>query len=178
MSRIYIPYGTTEGQTAKIAEFIADVFQAHGHDATAADIKDAGDAIPDGYDAVLVGASVHVGKHEKYVGDFVRKNRGTLERLPSALFSVSMAAHGDTEGAEGYVGKFEDETGWRPAQVGLFSGAIPYTYYGFVKRLIMKRIASSQGSPDTDTSRDYVYTEWDGVKHFAEDFLARLQPGS
>ncbi|WP_426764320.1 hypothetical protein ACP3TD_17875 [Pseudarthrobacter sp. 1G09] len=44
MSRIYIPYGTTEGQTARIAEFIADVFQAHGHDATAADIKDAGDA--------------------------------------------------------------------------------------------------------------------------------------
>lgn len=178
MSRIYIPYGTTEGQTAKIAEFIADVFQAHGHDAAAADIKDAGDAIPDGYDAVLVGGSVHVGKHEKYVGDFVRKNRDTLERLPSALFSVSMAAHGDTESAEGYVGKFEDETGWRPAQVGLFSGAIPYTHYEFVKRLIMKRIASSQGSPDTDTSRDYVYTEWDGVKHFAEDFLARLQPAS
>jgi menaquinone-dependent protoporphyrinogen IX oxidase len=96
MSTIYIPYGTTEGQTAKIAEFIADVFRAHGHDATAADIKDAGDSLPDGCDAVLVGGSVHVGKHEKYVADFVRKNRETLERLPSALFSVSMAAHGDT----------------------------------------------------------------------------------
>jgi menaquinone-dependent protoporphyrinogen oxidase len=174
MSTIYIPYGTTEGQTAKIAEFIADVFRAHGHDATAADIKDAGDSLPDGCDAVLVGGSVHVGKHEKYVADFVRKNRETLERLPSGLFSVSMAAHGDTESAEGYVEKFEEETGWRPAQVGLFSGAIPYTQYGFIKRLIMKRIASSQGSTDTDTSRDYVYTEWDGVKHFAEDFLAKL----
>ena len=174
MSTIYIPYGTTEGQTAKIAAFIADVLQAHGHQATAADIKDAGDAIPEGCDAVLVGGSVHVGKHEKYVADFVRKNRETLERLPSALFSVSMAAHGDTESAEEYVEKFEEETGWRPAQVGLFSGAIPYTQYGFIKRLIMKRIAGSQGSTDTDTSRDYVYTEWDGVKQFAEDFLAKL----
>lgn len=115
-----------------------------------------------------------MGKHEDYVRDFVQKNRETLERLPSALFSVSMAAHGDTENAEGYVEKFEEETGWRPAQVALFSGALLYTQYGFIKRLIMKKIASDKGSPDTDTSRDYVYTEWDGVKRFAEDFLARL----
>jgi menaquinone-dependent protoporphyrinogen oxidase len=174
MASIYIPYGTVEGQTARIAEFIADVMQAHGHSAKAVNIKDAGDGIPDGYDAVLVGASVHMGKHEDYVRDFVQKNREGLERLPSALFSVSMAAHGDTENAESYVEKFEEETGWRPAQVALFSGALLYTQYGFIKRLVMKKIASDKGSPDTDTSRDYVYTEWDGVKRFAEDFLARL----
>ena len=28
MTRIYIPYGTTEGQTAKIADYIADVMRA------------------------------------------------------------------------------------------------------------------------------------------------------
>lgn len=174
MSSIYLPYGTSEGQTARIAEFIADVVRAHGHEAKAVDIKEAGDAIPDGYDAILVGASVHMGKHENYVRDFVRKNRAALEQLPSALFSVSMAAHGDTENAEDYVEKFEEEAGWRPAQVALFSGALLFTQYGFIKRLIMKKIASDKGSPDTDTSRDYVYTEWDGVKHFAEEFLARL----
>jgi dihydrofolate reductase len=30
--------------------------------------------------------------------------------------------------------------------------------------------------PDTDTSHDYVYTEWDGVKHFVEEFLETLVP--
>ena len=30
MTKILIPYGTTEGQTAKIAEFIADVIRGHG----------------------------------------------------------------------------------------------------------------------------------------------------
>jgi len=174
MANIYLPYGTIEGQTAKIAEFIADVVRAHGHNAQAADIKQSGDAIPEGYDAVIVGASVHIGKHEDYVRDFVQKNRAVLEGRPSALFSVSMAAHDDVENAESYVEKFEDETGWRPAQVGLFSGALLYTQYGFIKRLLMKKIASDKGSLDTDTSRDYVYTEWDGVKRFAEDFLGRL----
>jgi len=174
VASIYIPYGTVEGQTARIAEFIADVVQAQGHTAKAVHIKDSGADIPEEYDAVLVGASVHMGKHEDYVRDFVQKNRESLERLPSALFSVSMAAHGDAENAEGYVEKFEEDTGWRPAQVALFSGALLYTQYGFIKRLIMKKIASDNGSPDTDTARDYVYTEWDGVKRFAEDFLARL----
>ncbi len=174
MTSIYIPYGTTEGQTAKIAEFVADVVRAHGYEALAVDVKHAGGTIPDGYDAVIVGASVHIGKHEDYVRDFVKKNRAVLDRLPSALFSVSLSAHGDAENAEGYVEKFEDETGWRPAQVGLFSGALLYTQYGFIKRLVMKKIASDKGSPDLDTSRDYVYTEWDGVKRFAEDFLAKV----
>lgn len=174
MAKIYLPYGTTEGQTAKIAEYIADVVRAHGHSADPADIKQAGDTIPDGYDAVIVGASVHLGKHEDYVRDFVRKNGDVLTRLPSALFSVSLAAHGDAENAESYVEKFEHETGWRPTRVGLFGGALLYTQYGFLKRHMMKKIASDKGSLDTDTSQDYVYTEWDGVRRFAEDFLGSL----
>ena len=39
----------------------------------------------------------------------------------------------------------------------------------------MKKIAQDKpGQLGTDTSRDYVYTEWDGVKRFAEDFVAGL----
>jgi menaquinone-dependent protoporphyrinogen oxidase len=82
-----------------------------------------------------------MGKHDKSVSDYVRKNRVALERLPSALFSVSLAAHGDTEEAENYVEQFETETGWRSARVALFGGALLYTQYGFLKRHLMKKIA-------------------------------------
>ena len=179
MAKIYIPYGTVEGQTAQIADYMAELIRAHGHQAEPADLKHAGDTLPGGYDGVIVAASVHVGKHEGHVTDFVKKNRGELERLPSALVSVSLAAHGDEAEAEGYVEKFEANTGWRPGHVGLFAGALLYTQYGFIKRHLMKKIAKDKGSLDTDTSRDYVYTEWDGVQRFTEDFLARLaKPGS
>ena len=98
-----------------------------------------------------------------------------LERLPSAFFSVSLAAHGDMENARAYVEKFEQETGWRPTQVGLFGGALLYRQYGFLKRLMMKKIVSDKpGGLSTDTSRDHVYTDWDEVKRFAEAFLERL----
>jgi menaquinone-dependent protoporphyrinogen oxidase len=41
----------------------------------------------------------------------------------------------------------------------------------------MKRIAGSKpGELGTDTSRDYVYTEWDGVRRFTEDFLDEVVP--
>lgn len=178
MANIYLPFGTVEGQTARIAEYIAYVIREHGHEARTADLQTAGDALPDEYDAVIVGASVHMGKHEGVVTDFVRANKAALERLPSALFSVSLAVVGDAERAESYVEKFEEETGWRPAHVGLFGGALLYSEYGFFKRHMMKRIVSGQGSPDTDMSRDYVYTEWDGVRRFAEDFLAGLPTAS
>ncbi|WP_028266290.1 flavodoxin domain-containing protein [Arthrobacter sp. MA-N2] len=174
MANIYIAYGTVEGQTGQIAEFIADVARGHGHEVHTVDIKDAGGPLPDGYDAVVVGASVHMGKHEVYIRDFVRNNINVLERIPSAFFSVSLAARGDEENAESYVEKFETETGWRPKHVGLFGGALLYTHYGFIKRHLMQMIARDKESLDTDTSRDYVYTEWDGVRRFAEDFVAGL----
>lgn len=176
MMRILIPYGTTEGLTARISEYVAEVIRGHGHEATAVDIKGSGTPRPEGYDAVIVGASIHMGKHEDYVLDFVRENRYTLERLPSAFFSVSMAAHDNPEEAEGYIEEFVRQTGWRPAKVGLFGGALLYTHYGFIKRHLMKKIARDKGNPDTDTSRDYVYTEWDGVRRFVEEFLKSLVP--
>jgi menaquinone-dependent protoporphyrinogen oxidase len=175
MSKIYIPYGTTEGQTTTIAEYIAEVIRHHGDEAEPVNVKQARDPGVRGYDGVIVGASIHMGKHDRHVVEFVRQNRDTLERLPSAFFSVSLSAHGDTEEAEGYVGQFEQETGWRPASVALFGGALLYTRYGFIKRHMMKKIAQDKpGDLGTDISRDYVYTDWDGVTRFTEDFLATL----
>lgn len=179
MSTVLITYGTTEGQTAKIAEVIADVLRDRGHQADHVDVKNLADKVPDGYDAVLIGASIHVGKHDKNVVKFVQKNLATLTRLPSAFFSVSLAAHGDTGEAEGYVDQFEKETGWRPDEVAMFGGALLYTQYGFVKRHWMKKIVKGRpGNLGRDLSRDYVYTEWDAVKRFAEHFADQLEATS
>ena len=177
MTRILIGYGTTEGQTARIADHLAEAVRSHGVEAHAMNLKESKDLSLEGYDAVIVGGSIHMGKHEEYVVDFVRKNRATLDRLPSAFLSVSLAAHGDTENARAYVENFEQESGWRPTQVGLFGGALLYRQYGFLKRLMMKKIVSDKpGNLSTDTSRDHVYTDWDDVKRFAEALLERLVP--
>ncbi len=177
MAKILIAYGTTDGHTTRIAEYLAAMIRGQGHEAAAVNLKRSPGPQLDDYDAVIVGGSIHMGKHDEHVRDFVRRNRVALERLPSAFFSVSLAAHGDMENARAHVNNFEQETGWRPAQVGFFGGALLYRQYGFLKRLMMKKIVRDKpGNLSLDTSRDHEYTEWDEVKRFAEDFLERLVP--
>ena len=179
MSKILIAYGTSEGQTARIADYLAQVIRAKGHDVFPMNIE-RGAPAPAGYDAVIVGASVHKGKHQPWVVDYVRRNRPALEHLPSAFFSVSLAiADGNEKGlreAEGYVEAFIGETGWEPVNVGLFAGALLYTKYNFFLRWIMRHIARTKGSRDLDTRRDYYYTDFNAVKCFAEEFLAGFVP--
>jgi menaquinone-dependent protoporphyrinogen oxidase len=174
MTKILIAYGTTEGQTARIADHLAELMRSRGLDADALNLKPVQGVSMDGYDAVVVGGSIHMGKHQEDVVEFVRKNRADLERLPSAFFSVSLAAKGDLANAEAYVENFVQQTGWRPSKVGLFSGALLYRQYGFPKRYMMKRIVRDKPGMSIDTSRDYVYTDWDQVKRFADDFVKRF----
>jgi menaquinone-dependent protoporphyrinogen oxidase len=179
MSKVLIAYGTSEGHTAKIADHLAEVIRAQGHDVFPMNIERSA-AAPAGYDAVIIGASVHKGKHQAWVVDYVRRNRPALQRLPSAFFSVSLATADGTEKgrieAEGYVETFSKETGWYPEQTGLFAGALLYTKYNFLLRQIMRWIARSKGSRDLDTRRDYVYTDMAAVRRFAGEFLASFAP--
>jgi menaquinone-dependent protoporphyrinogen oxidase len=60
MTKIMIGYGTTEGQTARIADHIAVVIRSRGVEAQALDLKQSTDVGLDGYDAVIVGGSIHM----------------------------------------------------------------------------------------------------------------------
>ena len=97
MLRVSIAYGTSEEQTVRIAEYLADVIRSHGHEAFPVDVERASAPTPDGHDAVIVGGSIHMGRHERNVVHYVRRNRAALERLPSAFFSVSLAARDNTD---------------------------------------------------------------------------------
>jgi menaquinone-dependent protoporphyrinogen oxidase len=137
------------------------VIQRRGHEAEPVNVKQALDPGAESYDGVIVGASIHMGKHDKHVVEFVQRNRDALDRIPCAFFSASLSAHDDTEEAAGYVEQFERETGWRPASIAVFGDALLYTQYGFIKRHVMRKIAQDKPSNlGTDTARDYVYTDW------------------
>jgi len=182
MARIALVYGTTEGQTATIAERMADVLARTGHGPTLfhAEHLPADFTLAE-YDAVVVGASVHVGSHQEYVTRFVADHVDDLNRLPSAFFSVSLtAAEGSDEAwatARSLLEDFLVETGWEPDATAVVPGALRYSQYGTLKRFVMKRIAKRAGG-GTDTSRDYEYTDWDEVKSFAAAFGDALDDSS
>jgi menaquinone-dependent protoporphyrinogen oxidase len=179
MGSILVLYGTGEGQTAKVADRIADVLDGRGHEVTTVDAADApADLDVESFDAAVVGASVHVGAHQPAIREFVAANAEALSTRPSAFFQLSISSAVDDEArraeAAGYVDSFLEETGWQPDRIARFGGALRYSKYGFLTRLLMKRIARG-ATGDTDTSRDYEYTDWQEVETFATDVAAFVE---
>ena len=179
MSHILILYATTEGQTQHIGEHMAPKLEAMGHAVTLMNVKHVPAQMDwDAIEGVIAGASVHVGRHQHQLEQFVQEHLDELTARPGAFFSVSLSAHGPTDqqhdDAHQYVAGFEEKTGWHPALTATFAGALRYTAYGLPKRLLMKWITKRGGSGDTDTHRDYEYTDWAAVDRFAEEFAHRL----
>lgn len=177
MAHVLVLYGTTEGQTRKIAAEIADALRDRGHSAERVDSTTFNGPLPvNAFDGVIVGASVHSGHHQDAVVRVVTDNRAALSRLPTAFYSVSLAVLDEPhhEEAWAYVRRFLEETGWTPDLTETFAGALRYTKYGFVKRFIMKQISKRQGRP-TDTSRDFEFTDWTRVDRFVDRFLRHIE---
>ena len=171
MPSILVCYGTGEGQTEKVADRIVAVLNERGYDATAANAKALpADLAVEDFDAVLVGSSIHRGEHQPAVREFVRANRDALASKPTAFFQVSLSS-ADERGAEeaaGYVDAFVEGTGWHPDRICFFGGALRFSEYGFLTRLMMRQIAK-RTLPDVDTSHDVEFTDWDEVEAFAAD---------
>jgi menaquinone-dependent protoporphyrinogen oxidase len=177
MSNILILYATVEGQTARIAERIAQTLRDNGHRAeTHPATRDGPGLEPAIYDAVIIGASIHYGRHPGYLRSWVRAYRGVLDTRPNAFFSVSLSGGGPgakPEAAQRYLDKFLRQARWNPGQTATFAGALQFSKYGAFKRLLMVLIVGLAGG-DTDTSKDYEYTDWNAVGRFAETFALRL----
>jgi menaquinone-dependent protoporphyrinogen oxidase len=178
MSTISIIYATTEGHTARIAEKIAQSLRKKGHVAETRSAKDCGVRLElQNYDGVIVGGSIHYGRHPGYLRSLVRNHRAALQALPSAFFSVSLSAGGPgakPHAARRYLDLFLRQVRWHPQLTATFAGALQFSRYGRLKRLLMVVFVGLAGG-DTDTSRDYEYTDWDAVERFAQTFAQRLE---
>jgi menaquinone-dependent protoporphyrinogen oxidase len=178
MANLLILYATREGQTRKIAERIADVLWTSGHRAQVVDA----DALPPDFslapfDAACLGGPIHIGGYPRSIVRFARRHAPWLAATRSGFFSVGLAvASRTTDGraeTQRLVERFMRKTRWMPSEVDLFAGALPYSKYSPLIRWIMRAIASHEGG-DTDTSRDYEYTDWTQVDRFAAYFAATV----
>lgn len=177
MARILVVFGTTDGQTAKITQRLGARLCAGGHDV---DVLNADDVAPDPtpYDAIVVAASVQAGGYQRNVKRWVRQHARALDAKPNAFLSVCLGVLQPEpkvqEELQRILNRFFQATGWRPAETEIVAGALKYTKYNFLKRWMMKRIVAKAGG-DTDTSRDYEYTDWPDLEQFADRFGARVR---
>jgi menaquinone-dependent protoporphyrinogen oxidase len=181
MVEIPIFFATSEGQTARIAEQLAVLFRENGFSSAAIEVTSNRAATFNWgpVRAVLVGASVHLGRHQPSASRFVRAHLQQLSDHPSAFFSVSLSAASSNQdevmAARHIAKEFCTKTGWSPGRIVTFAGGLAYSKYGWLKRWMLQRIARKEGGP-TDTSRDHELTDWAAVTALATEVVARAEP--
>jgi menaquinone-dependent protoporphyrinogen oxidase len=179
--RVLILYASTDGQTERIAARMQAVLAGQGHAVTrlAAGDPRLAQAL-ESRDAVIVGGGIRYGHHPRALEIAVQQYRGSIAAVPNAFFSVSLSAGGPgarLATASGYVEEFARRTGWQPQRTACFAGALRYRQYSAFIRFLMRLIVGAAGG-DTDTSRDYEYTDWVAVERFASELAAQLQPAT
>lgn len=175
MSKILVTYASKHGHTARIVARIAERLEESGAEVVVRDVLSDPVAEVHAFDAVVVGASIHMGHHQPEAVEWVRQHATELNAMPSGLFSVCLVAADDTEesaqAARAYIDDLLEDTGWQTHVTTTFAGALQYLEYDFMTRLLM-RLLMARGGHDTDTAHDHDYTDWDAVDRFADEIAA------
>lgn len=175
--RLLLIYATEEGHTHSIAEYIGLGAMERGFAVDMFPIERAPEPpLTEAHRAVILGSSVHMGRHDPRLVSFAHRHAKELAARPTGFFSVSLSAASPDpkrrDEARGYVVDFLSASGLSPQVRAEFAGALLYTQYGSLKRFLLRQVAKTAGL-STDTSRDHVYTSWRAVDAFTKEVLAR-----
>lgn len=180
MCEVPIFYATTEGQTRRIAERIADQIRKHGLDSRAVAIisEEASHLNWAEIRGVGVGASLHMQTHQSEAVAFARVHRAVLSARPSLFFSVSLSAASHNPhvvtAAQQIAESFAIATGWLPTRTVSLAGRLAYTQYNWFLRRMMRRMALKEGA-SADMSRDHDYTDWTRVEQIADELAYAIR---
>lgn len=183
MCDVPVFYATTDGQTRRIAERLADEFRQRGLQSVAIDVDTAEAARVDwrAVRGVCLGASLRAGRHQASAVRFARLHQPELAGVPSLFFSVSLSAASrrpeERAAAERLARAFVTNAAWQPALVTCVAGRLAYTRYNWLTRWFMRRIARKEGGP-TDTTRDHELTDWTAVSELARRFAEEVLPAA
>ena len=170
---VLIAYSSIEGQTAKIARFIESEITAAGQEADVVQIDADGTPLSlDGYDSVILAASVHERRHPKAFEVLLSGQREELEQKKTLLISVSLkAAFADgQEEAQDYLDEMKMRTSFQPDKEALVAGAVRSGSYDYFQSEVVRHVVlRGQDYDPADGEREF--TDWDQLSSTVRDFL-------
>jgi menaquinone-dependent protoporphyrinogen oxidase len=157
--RVLIAYGSKHGSTAQTADAIAGMLRERGLEADTSEASRV--TTLEGYDAVIVGGSVYMGRWHADSKDFIKTFAAPLRRRPVAIFAMGpkTSEPGDlADGRKQLDGNLKrlPDVGAQP--IAIFGGVIDPAKLHFPFNRM----------PATD-ARD-----WDAIAEFADQFAARV----
>ena len=175
--KVLVAYASKHGATQGIAERIAKMLVAGGHDA---DVR----ALPsrakvEGYDACVIGSAVYAGHWRKEATAFMRSQKEALANRPLWLFSsgplgtaMTDAKGNDVRSAAVPKEAPELERATHPREHHVFFGALDPRRLTVAERALRKLPAARAMMPEGD------FRDWAEVDSWAEEIASRVEGGA
>jgi menaquinone-dependent protoporphyrinogen oxidase len=135
--RVLVTYGTKMGGTEGIARMLGETLEARGFDAEVRPANEVEDIA--GYDAVIVGGALYMGRWHRHARHFIQRHARQLERKPVWLFSSGPLDDSATQWVIPPVAQVQRLMDWIGARGHMtFGGRLPADARGFIARAMAK----------------------------------------
>jgi menaquinone-dependent protoporphyrinogen oxidase len=163
--RILIAYISRKGSTAEIARAVGKELEAEGCTVDIAEMKTIASLA--GYEAVVIGAPLYMGRMVGDVGKFVGRHREQLVALPVAAFAVGIAPVSKEAGSVEYGMKklHGSLTPLKPVATTLFAGRLDPTQMSFISRKMMEMAKIPSGD----------FRDWNAIASWAKSLPGLLK---
>ncbi len=164
-ARILVAYTTKYGSTAGVADAVARELGGAGLEAQAVEQK--GVATLEGYDGVVLGAPIYMGKPLDLAA-FVARHAGALARMPVAAFATGLTPIAPKTGQleqvrDALAGAVAPLA---PVATAVFAGALEPSGMGLTDRAVVRLI----GAPTGDRR------DWPAIAAWARGLVPLLGP--
>ena len=125
----------------------------------------------DGYEAVVLGTAVRMGRPMPGVVRFAKAKKAALSKIPVAAFTVSLIMEKDTpenrKTAAAYLDPVRNEISL--VEEEMFAGKMDFSKLGLFSRFIMTKMVKSAESDSRD---------WEKIREWADNLSEKLEPGN
>ena len=176
-----IVYGSNTGSTEEIAEATASKLSEGGIEVDLVDLKKNKPIRPEGYDLVVVGSGIRMGKWTAEALNYLKDNEESLSLRTHAIF-VSSGFAGEPSRREqsraDYIDAvLERHPKLKPVSTGLFGGLYNWKRYNFVVKRLVISLLKSMGHTEVDTSKPLDLRDWDTINEWAEELASIVMKG-
>ena len=165
MTRTLVAYASKHGSTEEVARAIGSFLRDADHHVDVRDVEAVTDVEP--YDAVVLGASLYMGRVHAGARTFLRRHRAALEERPLAVFALGPLSLEEEQvaGSRKQLDKALAHLGVDPQLVTVFGGVVDPKQLHFPLNRMPKTDARDWSEIDTwaaDVARqcaDHVHAE-------------------
>lgn len=164
--KVLVAYATRTGSTGEVAEAIARQLCAAGLAAEVRPVADVSGLA--GYAAAVLGSAIRYAAWLSEMLELMTAERGTLQQMPVAFFTMHMLALGDDPGAAEERGRYTSAARAvvTPIDEAFFAGKIDPGRLSFLDRIAVRLVKSPVGD-----RRD-----WPRITAWADGLAPRLVP--